>query len=84
MDLQIKKLVLIPQWKRAWRFASVWFSSMGLILMSALEFLGHIFNNLPNTVQDKIPHATTIGMMFFALTIVGRLFVWEKKDDDEQ
>lgn len=83
MDRQVKKLVLIPQWKKAWRFASIWFSSAGLVLMSALEFLGFVFNNLPNSIQDKIPHATTVAMVFFALTIIGRLFKWEKKDGDE-
>ena len=77
------KLGLIPQWRRAWRFASIWFSSAGLILMGALEFLGFVFNNLPNEIQNKIPHASTIALVFFALTIIGRLFKLENKDDDE-
>ena len=83
MGTKVKKLVPIPEWRRAWRFASVWFSSAGLIIMSALEFLGFVFNNLPDEIQSKIPHATTIAMVFFALTIIGRLFKWEKKDGDE-
>lgn len=79
----MKKLVLIPQWKRAWRFASVWFSSAGLLLMSTADFMGFVFNNLPDHIQAKIPHATTIAMVFFGLTIIGRILKWESKDGDE-
>jgi hypothetical protein len=79
-----RRLKLIAEWKRSWRFASVWFSSAGLFLMGALEFLGHVFNSLPESVQSKIPHASTVAMVFFALTIIGRLFKWVNKDDDEQ
>lgn len=83
MANQVKKLKLIPQWKRAWRFASVLFSSLGMVLVSAVEHLGWALNSLPTAMQDKIPHASTIALIFFGLAIVGRFFKWEDKENED-
>ena len=49
--------------------------------MAALEILRQSWEYFPPHLQQKIPHATELGLILFALAIVGRLFVLEKKPD---
>lgn len=72
---------LIPNWKRAWKFASVQLPVLGLILMSVSDFVQQSWASLPPQFQKDIPHATTIAMIMFALSLVGRLVTLTQKDN---
>lgn len=67
------KLVLIDDWHRAWKYLSIQFSALGFLLMGAAEVLGSSWSGLPPDIRDKIPHAQTIAMVLFALTMLGRV-----------
>lgn len=79
------KLRLIDNWKKAWKLASVQINAVGLVFM-AIDFIGQTWNSLPPFIQQKIPNASTIALVLFALGIVGRLIKQRGKanDDDSQ
>lgn len=77
----MRKVSLIDNWRNAWKFASIQLNTLGLFVMAALEILRQSWEYLPPHLQQKIPHATELGLILFALAIVGRLFVLEKKPD---
>lgn len=74
------KLALIPEWKRAWKFASVQFSVLGLFLMSVSDIVQEVWKQIPPEYQVQIPHSVTIAKVVFILSIIGRLFVILQKD----
>lgn len=71
---------LIDDWRRAWRFASVKFNLLGLAVMGASETLGQTWEGLPPGIKDRLPHASTIAMVLFALGLIGRIL--KKADHD--
>lgn len=77
---------LIPDWKRAWKFASVQIGTVGFILMSVIEMANSALISLPLHLQQQIPHASTVGLVLFGLGLVGRLFKLKEKiqDGDQQ
>ena len=77
----MRKVTLIDDWRSAWKFASIQLNTIGLFVMAALETLRQTWEYLPPHLQQKIPHATELGLILFALAIVGRLLVLEKKSD---
>ena len=64
---------MIDNWKKAWKLASVQISALGLILMSILEMVNQAIISLPPSIMKDIPNAQTIGLVLFALGLVGRL-----------
>lgn len=74
------KLRLIDDWKRAWKFASVQFNVVGIVLM-LIEIANQTWQSLPPQLQQNIPHASKIALVFFALGTVGRLFKIKEKPD---
>ena len=80
----MRGLVLIPDWKRAWKFASFQISTLGVILMALVEFVNQAWISLPPSVVSQIPHTQTIALALFGLGIVGRLFKLKDKDDDAE
>lgn len=77
---------LIDDWKKAWKFASVQISTVGFILMSVIEMANSALISLPPFLQQQIPHASVVGLVLFALGLVGRLFKLKEKiqDGDQQ
>ena len=71
----------IPEWKRAWRFASVQLSVLGIVLMSLSDTVVGIWGDLPSSIRQDLPHAETVGIIMFVLTIVGRLVTLKEKLD---
>lgn len=65
----------IPNWKKAWKFASVQFSVLGLFLVGLSDIFREVWNQLPPEFQINVPHASTIALVTMALSLVGRLFV---------
>jgi hypothetical protein len=76
----VHKVSLIPDWKHAWKYASVHFQAAGVLLMAGAEILGETWKGLPPALQQKMPHATTIALVLFGLGLIGRIL---KKNDSE-
>lgn len=72
---------LITDWKSAWKFASVQLSVLGFIMMSMSDTVIQVWNQLPVEMKADLPNANTVGMVMFALTVLGRLFVLQGKQD---
>lgn len=70
---------IIPNWKQAWKFASVQWGMVGLVLMSVLEATNQLWFNLPEHIQNSVPYAGYIPAALFALSIIGRLLVFTGK-----
>ena len=77
------KIELVPNWKRAWKFASVQLPVLGLILMTISDFVQQSWIQLPPQFQKDLPHATTIAMIMFGLSLVGRLLSITRKEPDD-
>ena len=72
MDLKVK---LIPEWKEAWKYASVRFQAAGIFVMAVAQFMGEAWNGLPAGLQQKLPHASTIALILFGLGLIGRVLI---------
>lgn len=71
---------LIPGWKRAWKFASVQWSVVG-ILCSTVEIASQTWQSLPPSIAEKIPNSSQIALTLFILVLVGRLIKFKDKPD---
>ncbi|MNO13165.1 hypothetical protein D3C76_27930 [compost metagenome] len=78
------KLKLIPEWKRAWKFASIRWNLLGVLAMGVVEFLNQTWQSLPPDVRDHLPHASKIAMALFVLSIIGRMFKKKGVTDGDQ
>lgn len=67
------KVRLIPEWKEAWKFASMRIQAAGLVIMVGAEMFGSTWNSLPVTLQQKLPHATTVALVLFGIGLIGRI-----------
>jgi hypothetical protein len=76
------KVRLIADWKKAWKFSSVRASLAGIGVMGVYTFANDIWYSLPLEVQERVPHASTVGMVLFALNIVFRIYKYVKVDED--
>lgn len=74
------KIELVPNWKRAWKFASVQIPVLGLLVLSGLDYAYQVWYQLPSTVQSLVPHSNLIGIAFLALSIIGRLIKFTAKE----
>ncbi len=63
---------LIPDLRRAWRFASVQISTLGAGLMAG-------WSALPADVRAQLPYANQVAAAMFALVVVARLVGQERK-----
>lgn len=73
---------IIPNWKQAWKFASIQWGVVGLVLMSVLEATNQLWIKLPPDVQNAVPYAGYVPAGLFALSIVGRLLIFTGKQPD--
>lgn len=78
MVLEVMKL--IPEWKRAWKFASVQWSVVG-ILCTLVEIANQTWSALPPAIAAKIPNSSQIALALFILVLVGRLIKFKEKPD---
>ncbi|QEM41180.1 holin [Pseudomonas phage Zuri] len=77
------KLKLIPEWKRAWKFASIRWNLLGVLAMGVIEFLNQTWQTLPPDIRDNLPHASKIAMVLFVLSIIGRMFKKKEATDGD-
>lgn len=74
------KLELVPNWNKAWKWASVQISTIGLIFFSVIDIIQPMLTGLPAHLLNDIPHGSNIAIVFFILNIVGRLIRIKPKE----
>lgn len=74
---------LIPDWKRACKFASVQWSVVG-ILCTTVEIANQTWQSLPPYIANQIPNSSHIALALFILVLVGRLIKFREKPDGDQ
>lgn len=79
-----RKIELVPNWKKSWKWASVQISTFGLILFSAVDIIQPMLTGLPRHILDDIPHGSSIAIALFALNIIGRLIRFQPKEDSHE
>ena len=79
-----RKVELVPNWKRCWKWASIQISTFGLILFSAVDIIQPMMTGLPRHILEDIPHGSNIAIALFALNIVGRLVRFRPKEDSHE
>lgn len=77
-----KKVELVPNWKKSWKWASIQISTVGIIFFSVIDVLQPLFSGLPEHILERIPHGSGITIGLFALNIVGRLIRLKPKEDN--
>ena len=73
---------LIPDWKDAWKFASVWLTTVGIVLSSAVEIVSTAWKVLPSHLASKLPGSTSVAIVFMGLALIGRILSF--KDSSEE
>lgn len=79
-----RKIGLVPNWNKAWKWASVQISTFGLILFSAIDIIQPMLTGLPRHILEDIPHGSNIAIALFALNIVGRLIRFRPKEESHE
>lgn len=70
-----KKLTLVPNWRDAHTWASMWWSGLGFVT-SLCDLLAEIWEGLGHRTTEHLPYAGVIGLVLFGATMIGRLLVW--------
>lgn len=71
-------LELVPNWKRAYRWASVQLSAAGIIIFGILEVIQSGVISLPEHLLNRIPHGSSLALVLSFLTLIGRLYKWKE------
>lgn len=66
---------IIDNWKRAHRFASMWWTIAGIVAM-ILEILNNTWFSLSADIQSKIPNSSYISLALFIAIAIARLIRW--------
>jgi hypothetical protein len=88
MDAKIRKLRLIPDWKKCHRFWSVRISALGAAIMglftiwpdSALQ----LWAAMPDEVRTLIPHRIVSGLAAFVFVMTTASRIVKQRPKDEQ
>lgn len=74
---------LIPNWKSAWKFASVVMSGLGIAITLGLETLTSAWVAMPADMRAHLPEPAYIAVGFMVLSIIGRIiqFTADKLED---
>lgn len=75
------KVTLIPEWKKAWKFASIQIPVAGLALLTGLDYASQVWFQMSSSFQSQIPYSNLIGIAFLAFSIVGRLVKFTSKEE---
>lgn len=66
---------IVDNWKRAHKFASMWWTIAGIVAM-ILEILNNTWFSLPADIQSKIPNSSYISLALFIAIAIARLIRW--------
>jgi hypothetical protein len=76
------KIKLIDNWRKAHKFASVWWCLFGLVC-AGLEFANNTWISLPPHIHEKIPNDSTISGILFIFIILARVIEFAKPETDD-
>jgi hypothetical protein len=80
----MKKLELVPDWKKAWKFASIQISTVGAVLMVLWEIVNQTWLAIPSELQANIPNSQHIALSLFVLGIFGRILKLKGADENDE
>ena len=80
----MRKLKLIPNWKLAWKFASIRWSALGLFLMTFSGMIEDLLKRISWATGLPQPPTAAVAGLIFVLAILGRLFVLIQTVEDLQ
>lgn len=75
------KVTLIPDWKKAWKFASIQIPVAGLAVLTGLDYASQVWFQMSSSVQSQLPYSNLIGIAFLAFSIIGRLVKFTSKEE---
>ena len=78
------RISLIAEWKSSWKLWSVQINALGLMLMTFGVFIRDAIDWMPSSLVGRLPHAETIGIIFFGLGLIARILRQERKDDNDK
>lgn len=77
------KLTLIPNWKKSWKFASIQIPTIGLFVLTSLDYISQVWFQFSPAFQSRIPYSNFIGIGFLLLSIIGRLVTFTSGEKDD-
>ena len=69
---------LVPNWKRAYRWASVQLSALGVLIFGVLEVVQSGIISLPEHILKLIPHGSLLALALSGMTLIGRIYRWKE------
>lgn len=78
-----KRIGLVPNWQKCWKWATVQLSAGVLFFFSALDLIQLYSNSIPSHILKEIPHSSEIIMWVCFLNIVARLFHLKPKEPSD-
>lgn len=75
------KVTLIPNWKKAWKFASIQIPVAGMAVLTVMDYASQVWFQMSLSIQSQIPYYNLIGIAFLAFSIVGRLVKFTGKEE---
>ncbi|WBQ32538.1 putative holin [Erwinia phage Kuerle] len=77
-----RKVKLVDNWKRAHKFASIWWTVAGIVAM-IFEILNNTWFSLPQEIQNKIPNASYVSLALFIAIAIARVIQWVKPESND-
>jgi hypothetical protein len=71
---------IISNWRKAWKFASVQWSTVGFFVMAFIDTVDSLLSRLSPAFYERFPNAPVVAMIFLALSVIGRLFTFKGKE----
>jgi len=78
----VRRLELVPHWRKSWKWASVQWSTIGILVLSIIDVLQETLISISPDLIKHIPHGSSIAMIVFGLSIVGRIIRLKPKEND--
>lgn len=73
---------LVPDWKRAWQWATVQLSALGVVFFGIIELIQAGFITLPKHLLDMVPHGSSIALVLFFITLIGRILKFKETGNE--
>lgn len=68
---------LIPNWKKSWKFSSIWYMG-GAFLLNIADF---VVANVPLGSIHKIPHGKSITIVLLGMAMIARIIKFKEPED---
>ncbi|AVO23163.1 holin [Xanthomonas phage RiverRider] len=71
---------LIPNWKKSWKFSSIWYMG-GAFVLNIADF---IVSNVPLGSINKIPHGKSITIVLLGMAMIARVLKFKGSSDGSE